>query len=165
MTKTDDHSPNLYGTEYPNHINYYYVTDVNGEVYGADKLKNALKEVPDGVKIVKVENTNHPYDSEKDEIDWQTEDGTIDITHTEHIMVDFSDMLHIGKKKNFIMCYCCKAKIILGETYYVLEAGFGEAHINCPECVSHSVLAEWDVENFWKHHSEDEFDLDDYDDE
>lgn len=26
----------IYGADYPNHINYYYVTDVNGDVYGDD---------------------------------------------------------------------------------------------------------------------------------
>lgn len=84
----------IYGSDFPNHINWYYVTDVYGDVYGAGKLKHALTEVPDGVKIIKVENTNHPYDCEKDEIDWEAEEGTIDITYEEHGFVDFSDMLY-----------------------------------------------------------------------
>ena len=67
--------------------------------------------------------------------------------------------------KNFIVCDCCKSKIQIGETYYILEAAGGETQFNCSNCVSHSTLEQSDVENFWEHHDEDDYDFDDDDDD
>jgi len=85
----------IYGSNYPQCENWYYITDCSDNVYGDTKLRGAIQQLPDFAKIKKVINTNHPYSPDTGDVDFEVEIGTINITYCNHAMVDFSDRLEV----------------------------------------------------------------------